>query len=119
MIAITLARKPLSGPLAKNALTYGTGGLNIDKCRIKHTNQQDLENHQKMVEAIRTRGGQRQGSWKNSSDLSGANPVSLAGRWPGNLILLPIGAQDIDLQADSSDVGGPSRYFLIVQPVED
>jgi hypothetical protein len=26
-------------------------------------------------------------SWKNSSDLSGANDVSTAGRWPANLVL--------------------------------
>lgn len=30
----TLARKPLKGTVAENVLKYGTGGLNIDGCRV-------------------------------------------------------------------------------------
>lgn len=31
---ITVARKPLIGTVAENVLTHGTGGLNIDGCRV-------------------------------------------------------------------------------------
>jgi site-specific DNA-methyltransferase (adenine-specific) len=31
---ITVARKPLSGTVAANVLRYGTGGINVDACRI-------------------------------------------------------------------------------------
>lgn len=31
---ITMARKPLVGTVAENILTHGTGGLNIDGCRV-------------------------------------------------------------------------------------
>lgn len=31
---IVVARKPLEGTVAKNVLKYGTGGINIDECRI-------------------------------------------------------------------------------------
>jgi site-specific DNA-methyltransferase (adenine-specific) len=31
---IVLARKPLDGTVAKNVLTHGTGGINIDGCRV-------------------------------------------------------------------------------------
>jgi len=31
---IVLARKPLVGTVANNVLTYGTGGINIDGCRV-------------------------------------------------------------------------------------
>jgi site-specific DNA-methyltransferase (adenine-specific) len=31
---ITLARKPFRGTVADNVLSYGTGGLNIDACRV-------------------------------------------------------------------------------------
>lgn len=31
---ITLARKPIEGTVAQNVLEYGTGGLNIDDCRV-------------------------------------------------------------------------------------
>ena len=34
---ITLARKPLIGTVAENVLKYGTGGLNIDGCRVGTT----------------------------------------------------------------------------------
>jgi site-specific DNA-methyltransferase (adenine-specific) len=32
---IVLARKPLVGTVANNVLTYGTGGINIDGCRVQ------------------------------------------------------------------------------------
>jgi len=32
---IVIARKPLEGTIAENVLKYGTGGLNIDACRIQ------------------------------------------------------------------------------------
>ena len=31
---IVLARKPLDGTVAKNVLTHGVGGINIDGCRV-------------------------------------------------------------------------------------
>ena len=34
MIVITMARKPVVGSVASNVLKYGTGGLNIDGCRL-------------------------------------------------------------------------------------
>ena len=36
-----LVRKPLSGPIAENALRYGTGTLNIDGCRIPLADGED------------------------------------------------------------------------------
>lgn len=40
---ITLARKPLEGTVARNVLTYGTGALNIDGCRVA-TGQSEIAN---------------------------------------------------------------------------
>ena len=34
MIAISLCRKPLIGTVAANVAAYGTGGINIDGCRV-------------------------------------------------------------------------------------
>ena len=34
---IIVARKPFKGSLVDNVLTYGVGGLNIDECRVKTT----------------------------------------------------------------------------------
>jgi site-specific DNA-methyltransferase (adenine-specific) len=46
----------------------------------------DYEKLSKGVDQIRQRGGVMDNSWKNSSDLSGANPANPLGRWPANFI---------------------------------
>lgn len=82
-----LARKPLEGTIANNVLAYGTGGLNIDGCRIPHADAKDFEAHKAQVDALKAKGGSLGESWKNSSDLSGASDVTPAGRWPSPFIL--------------------------------
>lgn len=74
-----LARKPLIGTVAKNVLTHGTGGLNIDGCRIGD--------------------GADKGEWpitarRDPDALRGAEiapaPVitdKTTGRWPANVVL--------------------------------
>jgi site-specific DNA-methyltransferase (adenine-specific) len=80
-------RKPFPGTVVDNVLRYGTGALNIDGCRVKHSSKKDFEEHKAQVEAVRAKGGVRDGSWKNASDLSGASEVTEAGRWPSNATL--------------------------------
>lgn len=84
---ILVFRKPLAGTLASNVLKHGTGGLNIDATRVRHASKDDFEAHKKGVDAIREKGGSRDKSWKNDSDLSGANEVKASGRWPSNCVL--------------------------------
>jgi site-specific DNA-methyltransferase (adenine-specific) len=77
---ILLARKPLEGTVAANAMAHGTGGLNIDACRVG-------------AETIRTSGA-RPGrhSFAGSPDASGSHkwngqpPSEHAGRWPANVV---------------------------------
>jgi DNA modification methylase len=69
---ITVARKPFKGTVAANVLAHGTGGINVDGCRV----------------------GTEPGGWGGggsalyegglSRDGGEARPV--AGRWPANLI---------------------------------
>lgn len=82
-----LVRKPLEGTIAQNYAKYGTGVLNIDACRIAHASASDRAAHDAQVQTIKARGGSMENSWKNSSDLAGANDVNDAGRWPPNLML--------------------------------
>jgi len=76
MIVIHVARKPLIGSVAKNVLAHGTGGLNIDGCRIG---------------SDEAGWGGRGGGLKNWNDKGigmkegAARPV--VGRWPANLVL--------------------------------
>ena len=82
---ITVAQKPIKNTVANNVLTWGTGGINIDATRVPMSDE-DYEKLSSGVERIREKGGTMGNSWKNSSDLSGANPVNPAGRWPANFI---------------------------------
>lgn len=84
---ILVFRKPFKGTLVENVLKHGTGALNIDDCRVKHSSKADFEAHKAGVEAIKARGGSMDNSWKNSSDLSGASDVTVAGRWPPNTVI--------------------------------
>jgi site-specific DNA-methyltransferase (adenine-specific) len=80
---ICLARKPLGQTVAANVLQHGTGGLNIDACRVATDwNEPD-----------------RPESWKRSGHTANADAEKIAappgngiechpgGRWPANVIL--------------------------------
>jgi site-specific DNA-methyltransferase (adenine-specific) len=110
MEMITVARKPLIGTIAKNVLEYGTGGMNIDACRVP-MDAADYEQLSKGVDQIRQRGGVMDNSWKNSSDLSGANPANPLGRWPANFI--HDGSQDVlDLFPGASKTSDSAARFF-------
>ncbi len=69
---ITVARKPLIGTVAANVLAHGTGGLNIDGCRVG------------------TDGARNNGRKANSDIYGKFGPTERVdygkGRWPTNLI---------------------------------
>jgi site-specific DNA-methyltransferase (adenine-specific) len=72
---ITLARKPLIGTVAANVLEHGTGGLNIDGCRVGDedmTAQFDREWNQ-------------DGTFGNGKRAS-QGKLCAPGRWPANFI---------------------------------
>lgn len=84
---IVVLAKPMSEKtIVANVLKHGAGVLNIDATRVKHASKEDFEDHKRQVEAVQSRGGIRDNSWKNSSDLSGANDVSPLGRWPTDVV---------------------------------
>lgn len=84
---IVVARKPLDGTVAANVLAHGTGAINVDATRVGYASESDRAKLAAGVEAIKRRGGTMANSWKNSSDLSGANDASTIGRWPPNILL--------------------------------
>ena len=103
-----VARKPLAGTVAENVQAHGTGAINVDGCRIPHASDADLAQHAAGVAAIKARGGSMANSWKNSSDLSGANEVQAAGRWPANVVLDEQAAAMLDAQ--SGERKSPATY---------
>jgi site-specific DNA-methyltransferase (adenine-specific) len=86
---ILMFRKPIDeGTVAEQVMATGTGGINIEASRVKHSSKEDFEKHKAGVDAIKARGGSMANSWKNSSDLSGANEVTTSGRYPPNVLFV-------------------------------
>lgn len=73
---ITMARKPLDGTLVNNMITHGTGGLNIDGCRVPGT--EDTARPQ----GKDIKGGNWSGDGGRSELITGGG----TGRWPANFI---------------------------------
>ena len=83
MKAITVARKPLVGTVAKSVLEHGCGGLNIDDCRTGYADPSDLQ-------ATLAKNPGKDGELVTSEVYGKGRPqqqVNVGGRWPANLIL--------------------------------
>jgi len=80
LITIHMARKPLDGTVAGNALKHGTGSLNIGDTRLGHT---------ETLEFLAKRSGRPAGNAWADMGLNG-KPSSYTpdakGRWPANVI---------------------------------
>jgi DNA modification methylase len=79
---ITVARKPFKGTVASNVLEHGTGGLNIDGCRVE-AEPELAKNWQRNQSQSALEGRNAMNGGLNTIDLRGYAP---AGRWPANLI---------------------------------
>lgn len=76
---ITVARKPLIGTVAENVLAHGTGGLNVDGCKIQRQNNDVSGWSQSGSNASQNR------SMSGENYAREAKPDA-SGRWPANLI---------------------------------
>lgn len=97
---IVLARKQLPDTVANNVLTYRTGALNIDACRIqREPGDTSQAGHRTATFGTQntTSGGDGSGGWEQN-DL---------GRWPANIILDPDAAEEL---------GPEARYFYCAKP---
>ncbi|HEY7822464.1 MAG TPA: DNA methyltransferase [Acidimicrobiia bacterium] len=95
---IVVARKPLSGTVAGNVLEWGTGGLNIDGCRVGTDAGWSYPNG---------RGGT---AWGGRESLAGnlAKPMQASsGRWPANIVLDGAAAAALDQQSGVSKSPAP------------
>lgn len=136
MLVITVARKPLEGTVASNALKWGCGGINVGASRIG-TSLDVPASPKKMVASTHTV------SLPGLGGTSGFDPN--IGRWPANLILCTDSAKGVDDQSgilhargnvnptkgstsgmfwgdgreslgviDPGDAGAASRFFKVV-----
>jgi DNA modification methylase len=81
---IVLARKPLAGTVASTVARYGTGALNVDKCRVEGGVRPLIENA----------GGPTGDIYSDGKGGSRCLGTTTAGRWPPNLVLSHIGGPD-------------------------
>jgi DNA modification methylase len=82
---IIVARKPLSGTVAENVLEWGTGGINVDGCRVKFAGEADESEAKTKNQHADFGSGPmtNQVFGKYSRDRDNYEPT---GRWPANLI---------------------------------
>lgn len=91
---VILARKPLTSTVAANVLEHGTGGLNIDGCRIKSGPSS----------GGRTAVGMGYGSGSTRERI--VDRELLKGRWPPNVALDEEAAAAVDRQSGERPGGG-------------
>ena len=79
---VTVARKPLCGTVAENVLQHGTGGLNVDGCRVEYSSAADFESA-KGGDSASNAGGEFLSS---KGPRRQSEKITPTGRWPANLI---------------------------------
>lgn len=79
---IVLARKSLIGTVAANVLQYGTGGLNIDGCRIAGDEDGSRNRPPSRIGSAST---YAQDEWTQTAIVQRQDTTGL-GRWPANVI---------------------------------
>jgi len=96
---ICLARKPLSeGTVAENVLKWGTGGINIDGCRVSGESWGSRPNTNKPKY-----GGS---SYNDSNTMNIGGEYNPEGRFPANIILDEIAGELLDEQSGQSKSSG-------------
>lgn len=89
---ICMARKPLVGTVAENVMAYGTGGINIDGCRVQCAEQSPTAKRRAYgftTNTEKARDSELYGKMRDRTDpLKRAmpHPSDEMGRWPANLI---------------------------------
>jgi site-specific DNA-methyltransferase (adenine-specific) len=95
---IIVARKPLVGTVAENVLTHGTGGINVDGCRVGQDIRLNRSSNIPGAGRMRACNQVDRGDGKTPDGPNLANliayaerskdraPQEVLGRWPANLI---------------------------------
>jgi len=107
---IVLARKPLIGTVAENVLMHGTGGINVDGCRIAIKDEGVPVFLKKGEDSILCYGNGLHGS-QRTGEMDSAT-----GRWPSNLLLDEEAAKMLDEQSGELPSGArPNSYGKVYQ----
>lgn len=109
---ILLCRKPVEGTVTDTVLRYGTGGLNIDGCRIPHAGHDDLveSTGKNRHAAFGTRPG-RNHVYGDTTMLTPVDYDGSKGRWPANVLLDEEAASTLDASVRTGNRLAASRFF--------
>jgi DNA modification methylase len=94
---IVVARKPLQGTVAGNVLVWGTGGLNIDGCRVGSD-----EIKTSGARAANITGDTRSASAAGMYGPSEGVNTTHTGRWPANVVFDRTAGEALDQQSGAS-----------------
>jgi DNA modification methylase len=94
---IVVARKPLVGTVAGNVLVWGTGGLNIDGCRVG-TDEIKTSGARAANITGDTRSAAAAGMYGPSEGVN----TTHTGRWPANVVFDRTAGEALDAQAPST-----------------
>jgi site-specific DNA-methyltransferase (adenine-specific) len=83
---VVVARKPLIGTVAANVLTYGTGGLNIDRSRVAHLSEADRASATPQGKVTSNKMAGATPDVDNAGRVEVERPDTSLGRWPANVI---------------------------------
>jgi len=106
---VVVARKPLSGTVAGNVLVWGTGGLNIDGCRVPMNGDtvQPFGTPTKSVGGILNNGVIPQDEEKLAASYAKTNA---AGRWPANVVFDRAAGEALDQQSGTLATNKPVAW---------
>jgi len=108
---IVVGRKPFAGTVAANVLAHGTGGINVDGCRVQYVNDADRE-QTRVPEPIQH--NDARGVYQAGNGVGRTGSIfepATAGRWPPNVVL--DGSQADTLDDMTKGQGGASRFFPV------
>jgi site-specific DNA-methyltransferase (adenine-specific) len=101
---ICLARKPLSEKsIAENVLKWGTGGINVDGCRIGSDKIKSPQHNTSEFKNVRT-----SGEYENTYN---GTINEHEGRFPANIILDEIAAEMLDKQSGTSKSSKSNKIY--------
>ena len=104
---IALGRKPFRGTVTGNVLAHGTGGLNIDACRVGDTVPSAAGGMHRKASPV-CRDFQRSPGASTDFQMTAGGPPHVAGRWPANV--LTDGSLDV-LEAFPHSAREAIRFF--------
>lgn len=112
---IVLVRKPLDKKtIVENVKEWGTGGINIDGCRIGYQNDGDYKNFINNSNGInRQKNSEVRETYFNNTNIIGNHNINDSrneGRFPANVILDEEAAEVMDEQNN-----GTSRFFYVAK----